>query len=58
MIDDGVRPELCVVRAEGGELRIDFVIHNRHSWIAFRRVDLDGMKKAVDAAIAQRDETT
>ena len=54
-MSEGVRPDLCTARAENGELRIDFAVHGRHSWLTFRDGDLDGLKTAVDAAIAQRE---
>lgn len=56
MSDNGIPPDLCTARAENGELRIDFAVHGRHSWLTFRGAVLDGLKKAIDAAIAQRDE--
>lgn len=54
-MSDGIPPDFCAARAENGELRIDFAVHGRHSWLTFRGDDLDGLKKAIDAAIEQRE---
>lgn len=51
---DEVRIDICIAITDSGELRIEFAIHGRHGWLTFRGDDLDVLKKAVDAAIAQR----
>jgi hypothetical protein len=61
-VSDGVVPELMTVvpelmtaRAKDGVLRVDFVVHGKHSWLTFSGVGLDQLREVLDSALRQRE---
>lgn len=54
-MSDSIVPELMTARAEGGVLRVDFVVRGRHSCLTFSGVGLDQLNDVLGAALRQRE---